>query len=76
MSEPPEITAALAGIERASTSPRQLAREAVRRHRQPAKPFLTQAMIDSGGNNEERRQRFVMAAVKFKRRSWLSWLLR
>lgn len=76
MNEPPEITAALQGIERASTPPRQLAREAVRRHRQPVKPSLTQAMIDSGGDNEERRQRFVMASVKFKRRSWLSWLLR
>lgn len=76
VNEPPEITTALQDIERASTPPRQLAREAVRRHRQPSQPSLTQAMIDTGGDNEERRQRFISAALKFRRRGWLSWLLR
>lgn len=75
MNEPPEITAALDAISRASTHPRQLAREAVRRHRQPSQPSLTQAMIDSGGDTEERRQRFVSSALKFRRRGILSRLL-
>lgn len=69
MSEPKEITAALEGIARASQSPRELAKEAVGRYRQQSSQQLSQALIDGGYDEEERRRRFVSASVKFRRRS-------
>lgn len=72
---PNDIDAVLAQVERQSKSPRELAREAVERHR--ARPRgLTQAQIDSGADVEDRRQRFVASAVKWSKRSLFARLFR
>lgn len=76
MSEPAEITETLKQIERASSPTRQLARERVAQYRQRTTPHLTQEQIDSGYDAEERRQRLVAGAVRFKRRSWWSRIFR
>ncbi len=73
MNEPPEITAALNGIARASTHPRELAREAVARYRQGS---ATGACYDFNSAPMELRRVVYDAAVRFSRRRWWSRLLR
>lgn len=77
---PNDVNRVISQLEQLSTpqpSARQLAQRLIaeRKGRQ-VPPALSQAMIDSGGDSEERRRRFVASAVRFKRRGWLSWLLR
>lgn len=66
------VDEALERIERASTHPRLLAKEAVKKHRKS--PRLTQEMIDSGYDEEERRQMFIGKALRFRKRSLISKL--
>lgn len=73
---PNDVDTELRRIAQASSPTRQLARERVAVYRQRATPYLTQEQIDSGYDAEERRQRFVSGAVRFKRRSWWSRLFR
>lgn len=73
MNEPPEITAALQGIERASTPPRQLAREAVARYRQGS---AIDTHYDFHAAPIELRQVVYDATVRFSRRRWWARLLR
>lgn len=66
------VDEALERIERASTHPRTLAKEAVQRHRN--RQMLTQEMIDSGYDDEERRKMFVGHSLRFRKRSLFSRL--
>lgn len=71
------ISAALKSIELSelpAEHPRRIARKAVAQYRQTAR--LSQQMIDSGSDEEERRQRFIQSSVKWSKRSLLSRLLR
>lgn len=63
------IDAALAGIERASTHPRELARQAVQRHRERATEY------DFEKAPRELKTVMYGGTVRFKRRSWLARLL-
>lgn len=75
-----DITAALKAIEATELPeqhPRKLAARAVDRYRhQRSTQMLTQQQIDSGSDNEQRRQRFVSASVKWSRRSLWARILR
>lgn len=73
MNEPSEITKALRGIERASTHPRQLARERVARYRQSSALRPTYDFSDAP---VELKQIVYDATVRFSRRRWWSRLLR
>ena len=48
--------------------PRQIARRVIAQRRQITR--LSQQVIDSGGNEEDRRQRFVQSSVKWSKRAW------
>lgn len=71
--KPETVDAVLSRIEKASTHPRQLARELIRQHRIP--PRMTQAQIDGGYDDEERRRRLVGYALRYRRRGILTRLL-
>lgn len=64
---PKTVDDTLRRIARVSEHPRTLAKELICQHRIP--PRLTQSQIDGGYDDEERRRRFVGAAVRFQRRS-------
>ncbi len=68
-----DIAATLNGIARASTHPRELAREAVARYRQGS---AISAYYDFNSAPVELRRVIYDAAVRFSRRRWWSKLLR
>lgn len=73
-----EINNALRSIEateRPADHPRVLAAKAIVSRRVRMTPQLTQRMIDSGSETEERRRRFISSSVKWSKRSLWSRLL-